>query len=288
MALRVVDFHAGWEKIQRAIDRIVSFVDDNGVIRDENFRLFSASESMSIYETVYNLCTQKDPAYEKELYRRYEDFLNHHINTRVLPAMRGKSGEHLLRETVRSFRDYKFIMRWMTLFFLYLDQFFVGRYNRPTIRNAALLILHNQVYEEMKGDIISTVLSLINEDRDGKPVDRALVKQVLEVVFDLQSETLNVPYQTDFEPALLDSSGAYYALKMANWLQNLPYPEYMLQVVECLNAENFRAMQYLHPSTVPKLLERTKFEIANPDRIDANFLAGKVQQLKLGSNSYYC
>ncbi|KAJ3703845.1 hypothetical protein LUZ61_007550 [Rhynchospora tenuis] len=285
MALRVIDFHAGWEKIQQGIDRVVSFVDDNGVVRDEHTRLFSAYEWMSIYETVYNLCTQKDPTYEKELYRLYEDFLQHYINTRVLPAIRGKSGEHLLRETVRRWRDYKFIMRWMIRFFLYLDQFFVGRYGRPTIRNAALIMFHNLVYEEMKGEIISTVLLLINADRDGNPVDRALIKEVLEVTFDLQSDTLNVPYQTDFEPALLDSSGAYYALKMANWLQNLPYPEYMLQVVECLNAENFRAMQYLHPSTVPKLLERTKLEIANPDRIDANCLAGKVQQLKLGGNS---
>ncbi|KAF3330775.1 nuclear pore glycoprotein p62-like protein [Carex littledalei] len=119
-----------------------------------------------------------------------------------------------------------------------------------------------QVYEEMKGQIISTVLSMIDANRDGNSVDRALVKEVLEIVYDLQSETLNAAYRTDFELALLDSSGAYYLIKMAYWHQNLPYPEYMSKVVECMTAENFRAMQYLHPSTVQNLLESL---IANED-----------------------
>jgi hypothetical protein len=67
-------------------------------------------------------------------------------------------------------------------------------------------------------------------DREGNSVDRALIKEVLETVYELQSETPKAQYNTDFEPLLLDSSCLYYQIKMEQLSLILPYQEYQLQV----------------------------------------------------------
>ena len=49
------------------------------------------------------MCTQKPPHdYSQQLYERYREAFNEYITTKVLPALREKQGEYMLKELVKS------------------------------------------------------------------------------------------------------------------------------------------------------------------------------------------
>jgi cullin 1 len=45
----------------------------------------------------------------------------------VLPSLREKHGEFLLRELVLRWKNHKVMVRWLTRFFHYLDRYFITR-----------------------------------------------------------------------------------------------------------------------------------------------------------------
>ncbi|KAJ3670809.1 hypothetical protein LUZ60_008235 [Juncus effusus] len=277
MATNDVDFETEWARIQKGIDRVVSFVDSNGVNpNNQKESLFSPDECILLYSTVYSLCLQRGFDYDFELYNRYKHVFQSYISSRVLPSLKGRKGEYLLREVIKKWHKHLFMVRCLTRFFFYLDQFFVGRHSLPSMKETAQIVFFDRVYQDMKGEIIGSVLSMINEDRDGKPIDGELVKSVIKILSEFKLNKLDL-YQKDFEPAFLDSSGSYYDQKSNIWLE-LSRSNYMSKVDECLKIESCKSSQYLNPNTVPKLIERIRFELVE------NKLDKMVNHLELGNN----
>ena len=106
-----------------------------------------------ICRTIYNMCTQKPPHdFSEQLYNRYRDCFSlyitekvfvaaavHHCTTlhwsgyncwlvyvqcqhQVLPALKDKKDEYLLKELLKRWDNHKIMVRWLSRFFNYLDR----------------------------------------------------------------------------------------------------------------------------------------------------------------------
>ncbi|KAH0725712.1 hypothetical protein KY284_001577 [Solanum tuberosum] len=104
------------------------------------------------------------------------------------------------------------------------------------------------------------VISLIDQEREGEQIDRALLKNVLDIFVEIGMGSMD-KYENDFEDAMLKDTAAYYSCKASNWILEDSYPDYMLKAEKCLKREKDRVSHYLHSSSVTKLLEKVLHEL---------------------------
>ncbi|OMP04460.1 hypothetical protein COLO4_09584 [Corchorus olitorius] len=115
------------------------------------------------------------------------------------------------------------------------------------------------VYKVVHEKVTKAVISLINEEREGKQIDRALmVKDVLGIFVEMGMDY----YKEDFETELIKDSGDYYSSKASSWInEEDSCPDYLIKVEECLNKEKERVTHYLNSSTETKLIEKVQHEL---------------------------
>ena len=73
------------------------------------------------------------------------------------------------------------------------------------------------------------VLEQIDQEREGEQIDRALLKNVLDIFVEIGMGQMDY-YENDFESAMLKDTAAYYSRKASNWILDDSCPDYMLKV----------------------------------------------------------
>ncbi|XP_049411170.1 cullin-1-like [Solanum stenotomum] len=211
---------------------------------------------------IYNMCSQKRPySYASQLYDKYKEALDEYINSTVLPALREKQdAEFMLRELVKRWENYKRMLRWLFIFFHYLSRYHIARRSLPTLNDVSLTCFDNLVYKELSSKAINAVIMLIEKEREGEQIDRALLKNVLGIFAEIGRGEMGY-YVSDFGDAMLRDTAAYYSRKASSWIVEDSYSDYMLKEEECLKKEKDRVSHYLHVSTEKKLLEKVKHEL---------------------------
>jgi len=63
----------------------------------------------------------------------------------VLPSLREKHDEFMLRELVKRWANHKVMVRWLSRFFHYLDRYFIARRSLPPLNEVGLACFRNQV-----------------------------------------------------------------------------------------------------------------------------------------------
>lgn len=113
-----------------------------------------------------------------------------------------------------------------------------------------------QVYHELNGKVRDAVISLvcccvnfilapsllcggstwhiyflfqIDQEREGEQIDRALLKNVLDIFVEIGMGQMDY-YENDFEAAMLKDTASYYSRKASNWILEDSCPDYMLKV----------------------------------------------------------
>ena len=67
------------------------------------------------------MCTQKSPNnWADELYKRYGSMYEDQLQKTVLPAIRAKHGEDMLKEFAKRWKNHKLLVRQMWKLFVYL------------------------------------------------------------------------------------------------------------------------------------------------------------------------
>lgn len=250
-----MELEAGWSLMRRGIDKLKK------LLENEPEESFTAQEYMTLYTTIYNMCTQKPPHdYSKELYERYKQSFSTYIAERVLPSLKGGQGEFLLKELCKRWTNHKIMVRWLSRFFNYLDRYYIQRQNLSNLNDVGLLGFRDDVYNEIKKRTKDAILVIIDQEREGEQVDRALLKNVLEVYISLGMGNLDT-YVRDFEEHLLVSSTAFYKRKAAQWIEEDSCPDYMIKAEDSLRLEEERVGNYLHINTKPKLLKVVEQEV---------------------------
>ncbi|XP_015159470.1 cullin-1-like [Solanum tuberosum] len=250
----IIEFEEGWHFIQEAIEKVKRVLEG----QTEPFRV---DECMMLYTLIYNMCSQKPPySYASQLYDKYKEALDEYINSTVLPALREKQdAEFMLRELVKRWENYKRMLRWLFIFFHYLSRY-IDRRLLPTLNDVGLTCFDNLVYKELSSKAINAVIMLIDKEREGEQIDRALLKNVLGIFAEIGRGEMEY-YVSDFGDAMLRDTAAYYSRKASSWIVEDSYSDYMLKVEECLKKEKDRVSHYLHVSTEKKLLEKVKHEL---------------------------
>jgi cullin 1 len=109
--------------------------------------------------------------------------MDNYLTTYALPALQQKVGqgnEFLLEMNMR-WENHRIMNKWFKLFFTYLDRWYVKHQELPTLEEAGLRSFRTQVYEVMRAEITKTILSLVKDEREGKLVDRSLIKNIIEL-----------------------------------------------------------------------------------------------------------
>ncbi|KAG4932060.1 hypothetical protein JHK87_046062 [Glycine soja] len=252
---KTIDLEQGWDFMQKGITKLKNILE--GLPEPQ----FSSEDYMMLYTTIYNMCTQKPPHdYSQQLYDKYKESFEEYIVSTVLPSLREKHDEFMLRELVKRWANHKIMVRWLSRFFHYLDRYFIARRSLPPLNEVGLTCFRDLVYKELNGKVRDAVISLIDQEREGEQIDRALLKNVLDIFVEIGMGQMD-HYENDFEAAMLKDTSAYYSRKASNWILEDSCPDYMLKAEECLKREKDRVAHYLHSSSEPKLLEKVQHEL---------------------------
>ncbi|KAK8928873.1 Cullin-1 [Platanthera zijinensis] len=248
----IIDLEEGWEFIRKGITKLELILE--GYPEPQ----FNSQEYIMLYTAIYDMCTQKPPHdYSEELCERYADSFIDYIGTTVLPSLKEQHHEFMLKEFVRRWSNHKVMARWLSRFFYYLDRYFVIRKSLPPLNEIGLICFRDSVYDQLKENLRDAVIVLIDQERDGQQIDRALLKNVLDIFVEIGLGSMDY-YENDFEETMLKDTAAYYSRKASYWLMTDSFPVYMLKTEECLQREKSRVFHYLHFSSEPKLLKKVQ------------------------------
>ncbi|XP_043710562.1 cullin-1 [Telopea speciosissima] len=254
---KIIEFEQGWEIMQKGITKLENILE--GLTETP----FSSEDYMNYYKTIYNMCIQKPPHdYTQLLYDKYRESFQEYITVKVLPSLREKHGEFMLRELLKRWSNHKVMVRWLSRFFHFLDRYFIPKRKLPALNEVGLTCFRDLVYKEINGKVRDAVISLcqIDQEREGEQIDRALLKSVLDIFVEIGMGKMDC-YENDFEAAMLKDIAAYYSRKASNWILEDSFPDYMLKAEECLKREKDRVSHYLHSSSEQKLLEVCDVEL---------------------------
>ncbi|GMI76049.1 cullin 1, AUXIN RESISTANT 6, INCURVATA 13 [Hibiscus trionum] len=252
---KIIEFDQGWADMQKGISKL------KRLLAGEEETPFSTREYMMLYTTIYNMCIQKGAHdYSEQLYNKYKETLDEYITSTVLPSLREKNDKFMLRELVQRWLNHKVMVKWLIRFFHYLDRYFISRRSLPALNVVGMTCFRDLVYEEVHAKVKDIVLALIDKEREGEQIDRALMKNVLSIFVEIGMGEMNC-YQNDFEVYLLQETTTYYSRKAAKWIEEYTCPDYLLKSEECLKKEADRVYNYLQLTTETKLIEKVQHEL---------------------------
>lgn len=138
--MRTIQLEEGWEFMQKGILKLKKILEGNAETQ------FTSEEYMLLYTTIYNMCTQKAPHdYSQQLYDKYKEAFDNYITSTVLPSLRDKHDEFMLRELVNRWTNHKIMVRWLSRFFHYLDRYFISRRSLSPLNEVGLTCFRDLV-----------------------------------------------------------------------------------------------------------------------------------------------
>jgi cullin 1 len=115
------------------------------------------------------------------------------------------------------------------------------------------------VYNEMKCHMTNTILELINEEREGKIINKSLVKSIVKIYETMGMGSLR-SYCNDLEKPLFNSTREYYGKKRKDWIKDST-PNYLIKVEKAFKEERNRKAAYLNSSSETKIIKVVEKEI---------------------------
>eukprot|EP00253_Pinus_taeda_P016499 PITA_16499 len=205
--------------------------------------LFVADDHADTYTIGYNIAL-KNPSQRQQLYDRYKDWLQECLVGVILPDLRNKDGEVMLKQLVKRWENYKVIVHWLSKWFSYLDRYFVKMNYLTPLRDAGFMCFRQHVYHEIKATARNAVLALIHSDREGERIaDWSLLKNVLNFFVDIGMDDAGGGlYENDFEAQMLEDTRNYYSTKAALWISLFSFPDFLKKAEECLKQEGCPAL----------------------------------------------
>ncbi|CAH2036098.1 unnamed protein product, partial [Thlaspi arvense] len=251
MEHETIDFEQGWDDMQPSITKLKRFVE--GLPESS----FDASDYMMLYTSVYRMCIQKPPCnYSRQLYNKYGEVIEDYINSTALPALRENHDDEymLLQELVKRWSNHKKMVKSLSKIFHYLEYSFIPFSSFAPLKEVSLACFRDLVYNKLQLKVKEAVVSLVDREREGVDIDRVLMKNVLEFYVEIGMGEMKI-YEQDFESFFLEDTTSYYSSKASRWIQEDSFSDYTLKAEECIKKEKESVTNYLHSSSVPKLVK---------------------------------
>lgn len=251
--MQIITFEDGWTKVNNeGILKLQSVIKNMSNKDATNY--FTNTEYVALYTTIYQMCIQKSPyCYTPELYDAFRRSIQTYLESVVLPEIRSRQGEHMVKELVRRWEDHKLMKKWLVDFFRYLDRFYVKRYSREPLEVVCIERFKFLIFEVVKAEVTVALLELIEKDRKGEQVDRDLLRSVIQIYVEMGMDS-QLMYLEEFEKPFMQATSEFYSREAANWLGADSCPEYLRKAEVCFSKEKRRLMDYLHSSSETRLM----------------------------------
>lgn len=227
---------ATWAKVREAVIAIQN-------------KLAVACSLEELYRAVEDLCLHKMGG---NLYRNLQQRCEEHTQ-RALAALQHGSPDPLvfLGAVEGAWADHCEQMLLIRGIALYLDRTFVLQTSGVKSlwdMGLDLFRAHLRRVPGVEGKTVAGLLELIEKERSGETVDRALLKHLLRMF-----SALGI-YGEAFEREFSKATTEFYAAEGARYMQQTEVPDYLRHVEARLQEENERCLHYLDPSTRKPLI----------------------------------
>lgn len=247
-SLDVAAATAMWNSLKGAIDKIFQ----------HNSSILSFEE---LYGYGYKLCIHK---HGDMLYNGVVETIRAHLEELVEDIASAPS-ETLLEILKEAWDQYKLAIGNVKDILMYMDRTYVKTYRKSTVYTMALsLFRHVVIYNDnVRPRLRSILLENVRLERGGQLIDRDMMKSISYMLVEL-SASGGAPdscYTEEFEDEFLSETAAYYKQESQSYIVQYTCPDYVKKAENRLKEEESRAISYLAPGTLEKLLAVAESEL---------------------------
>ncbi|EME29718.1 ubiquitin-protein ligase (Cullin) isoform 1 [Galdieria sulphuraria] len=222
---------------------------------------YGAEQWMAIYNTVYTLCTQKPPhIYADQLYASIKETEVQYLKERVLPSVKSLHNEFKLKELVHRWENHKVMASFLLLFPFFVAvnlKCFVDAMDSKDFRLFGQILCYecfrDNVFQAVKAEARSIILSLLEKERMSETVDQLLIQSVVRIFIELGNGSLKL-YTEELETPYLKAVAEYCKGVSNRWAEEDSFPVYMIRVEEALEDEVRRCKTYFTEQTEERSL----------------------------------
>eukprot|EP00026_Physarum_polycephalum_P002622 Phypoly_transcript_02629.p1 GENE.Phypoly_transcript_02629~~Phypoly_transcript_02629.p1 ORF type:complete len:773 (+),score=104.10 Phypoly_transcript_02629:123-2441(+) len=245
---------------------------------------FPKEQWVKLYSSVYNYCTtSRAPTVQRgnssvktvsganfvgeELYNRLCEFLKRHMRE-LLKVADTKMDDALLQYYNTEWERFTTAMKFINHIFQYLNRHWIkreaddGKKEVYEVYTLSLVIWRDHMFQALRTRLTSSLLALVEAERNGEQINTNLVKGVINGYVNLglnkekpKEATLQV-YKEFFEDEFLKATDVYYNAESTEFISLNSVADFMKKVETRLGEEVRRVQQYLHPSTEPDLINK--------------------------------
>ncbi|KAJ0419409.1 Cullin [Aspergillus carlsbadensis] len=181
---------------------------------------------------------------------------------------RRAAGERFLTVLKEAWEDHQLCMKMFTDVLMYMDRNIAQDPRRVSIYSAAMALFRDHVLRApiqsdtatTVGDVLkSTVLFMIQLERSGHMIDRALIRHciyMLEGLYETQAEEESSKlYLTSFEPEFLETSTAFYKAEGKRLLEMADAATFCIAALDRITEEKERCLYTLSSISEHKIKE---------------------------------
>ncbi|CAL5183155.1 unnamed protein product [Lathyrus oleraceus] len=166
---RITSFQNRWEPLHKGIIKLFNIIEGS----EPNF---TPGERINLYTIVYSMCNYN---HHRELSNKYREICEEYIISKVLPSLREKKDDLLLRELLKRWSDYKVMTRHLSFIFNYLDRY-IQRFMCSSLEEFNFSSFNHGVYETMNKEIMDAIFSVIDRKLAGEMIDQTFVINTLD------------------------------------------------------------------------------------------------------------
>ncbi|KAH8739012.1 cullin 1 protein-related [Cryptosporidium ryanae] len=287
-----VGFEERWLVIKsEAIEPLESYLLTR-IRKDDNAKsVFTAEEYSRIYTLIYNMCTQSQRNWSRQLFLKYSETLENFLREKVLVKLKGVPGPELIFEFQLGWSNYLLYLHWMERFFGYLNKYYLKISGEGDLMLKGMNIFYDTIFIEIKDELSISFSKAVETSRFGnKVIDDEYLKEVVNICLELsqRSNILGI-YENEIENILIHSLCSHYKLLADKWVKVDSLMEYLNHIQESLNSEQERCTSYLTDSTWRKFkkslisifLSEVDIVVSQQSSIKKLLFDNEFEQLKL-------
>lgn len=234
-----------WNTLYKAIDEIYN----------QNASKLSYEE---LYRNAYNLVLHK---HNELLYEGVRNHIRDHLAISLIDISEAKN-ELILGAAVHAWTFHTVAFNMMKDILMYMDRSYCVPRKKAPVYTLALqlfrevIIYHPEVRERLR----STILQEIAFERQGRVIDRTVIKSILAMYVDLNVDGVNV-YEDEFERHFLEETRNHYKVESLAFLSENTCSDYVIKAEARLGEELARVRNYLSATTEVKLKQVAEHEL---------------------------
>ena len=265
-----IGFNEGIKIIEKEIiNKILDYL-KNGVLSNNKSDYFGIA-----YSIIYSL-SNKGNVINYKLYLYHNKTIYNYI-LECKKKFISENNINLIDNFLEYTKKINFLIYWMNKIFGYLDRFYTKIHKQKKLAHVSMNIFKLNFFDLIKKDIFNELEKLINEDRNGNKESRRKIKNVIEILKDLDKEHPKIVKENNkfiwinegndndeqktseqdlwFNEYFIKDTKKYIEAKANKDILNLTLSEYILSQIEFLEEENERVIEYINPKYRNKINE---------------------------------